>query len=60
MTRRPGGTDDRPAERPAFGKRPQNQAVLVEGTAEFPCEALGDPRPVARWRKEEGEMPPGR
>ncbi|KAM9217008.1 roundabout homolog 3 [Leptosomus discolor] len=47
-------------ERPAFGKRPLNQAVLVEGTAEFPCEAVGDPRPAARWRKEEGEMPPGR
>ncbi|KAK2532696.1 hypothetical protein Q9233_005050 [Columba guinea] len=60
-----GERDSEPAElvvfeRPVFGKRPQNQAVLVEGTAEFPCEALGDPRPVARWRKEEGEMPPGR
>lgn len=59
-TRRPSRTDELHAERPVFGKRPQNQAVLVEGTAEFPCEALGDPRPVARWRKEEGEMPPGR
>ncbi|KAM6334352.1 LOW QUALITY PROTEIN: roundabout homolog 3 [Alca torda] len=47
-------------ERPAFGKRPRNQAVLVEGTAEFPCQAVGDPRPAARWRKEEGEMPAGR
>lgn len=58
--RPPSGTDGRPAERPAFGKRPLNQAVLVEGTAEFPCEAVGDPQPAARWRKEEGEMPPGR
>ncbi|XP_065507964.1 roundabout homolog 3 [Caloenas nicobarica] len=60
-----GERDSEPAElvvfeRPAFGKRPQNQAVLVEGTAEFPCEVLGDPQPVARWHKEEGEMPPGR
>ncbi|XP_059685521.1 roundabout homolog 3 [Gavia stellata] len=60
-----GERDSEPAElvvfeRPAFGKRPLNQAVLVEGTAEFPCEAVGDPRPAARWRKEEGEMPPGR
>ncbi|XP_054079254.1 roundabout homolog 3 [Rissa tridactyla] len=47
-------------ERPAFGKRPRNQAVLVEGTVEFPCQAVGDPRPAARWRKEEGEMPAGR
>ncbi|XP_053943004.1 roundabout homolog 3 [Cuculus canorus] len=47
-------------ERPMFSKRPLNQAVLVEGTAEFPCEALGDPQPLARWRKEEGELPPGR
>ncbi|XP_054251693.1 LOW QUALITY PROTEIN: roundabout homolog 3 [Indicator indicator] len=60
-----GERDSEPAElvvfeRPAFGKRPLNQAVLVEGMAEFPCEVLGDPRPAARWRKEEGEMPPGR
>ncbi|KAK4809408.1 hypothetical protein QYF61_009663 [Mycteria americana] len=60
-----GERDSEPAElvvfeRPAFGKRPVNQAVLVEGTAEFPCEAVGDPRPAARWRKEEGEMPAGR
>uniref|UniRef100_A0A672V6J1 Roundabout guidance receptor 3 n=1 Tax=Strigops habroptila TaxID=2489341 RepID=A0A672V6J1_STRHB len=60
-----GEKDSEPAElvvfeRPAFGRRPLNQAVLVEGTVEFPCEAVGDPRPVARWRKEEGEMPPGR
>uniref|UniRef100_A0A8C4UXA7 Ig-like domain-containing protein n=1 Tax=Falco tinnunculus TaxID=100819 RepID=A0A8C4UXA7_FALTI len=60
-----GERDSEPAElvvfeRPAFGKRPLNQAVLVEGTVEFPCEVVGDPRPVARWRKEEGEMPPGR
>ncbi|XP_072740943.1 roundabout homolog 3 [Ciconia boyciana] len=60
-----GERDSDPAElvvfeRPAFGKRPGNQAVLLEGTAEFPCEAVGDPRPAARWRKEEGEMPAGR
>ncbi|NWS16837.1 ROBO2 protein, partial [Pachyramphus minor] len=56
----PGGTDSHPTERPAFGKRPLNQAVLVEGTAEFACEAVGDPQPAARWHKEEGEMPVGR
>ncbi|XP_014744231.1 PREDICTED: roundabout homolog 3 [Sturnus vulgaris] len=60
-----GERDSEPAElvvfeRPAFGKRPHNQVVLVEGTAEFACEAVGDPQPVARWRKEEGEMPLGR
>uniref|UniRef100_A0A8C0UCY8 Uncharacterized protein n=1 Tax=Cyanistes caeruleus TaxID=156563 RepID=A0A8C0UCY8_CYACU len=60
-----GERDSEPAElvvfeRPAFGKRPQNQVVLVEGTAEFACEAVGDPQPAARWRKEEGEMPLGR
>ncbi|XP_009069769.1 PREDICTED: roundabout homolog 2-like, partial [Acanthisitta chloris] len=53
-------TDSHPAERPAFGKRPLSQAVLVEGTAEFACEVVGDPQPAARWRKEEGEMPLGR
>ncbi|KAL9825753.1 roundabout homolog 3 isoform 3-T3 [Geothlypis trichas] len=60
-----GERDSEPAElvvfeRPAFGKRPQNQVVLVEGTAEFACEVMGDPQPAARWRKEEGEMPLGR
>uniref|UniRef100_A0A663F3U9 Ig-like domain-containing protein n=1 Tax=Aquila chrysaetos chrysaetos TaxID=223781 RepID=A0A663F3U9_AQUCH len=60
-----GERDSEPAElvvfeRPAFGKRPLNKAVLVEGTVEFPCEVVGDPQPAARWRKEEGKMPPGR
>ncbi|XP_031989513.1 roundabout homolog 3 isoform X2 [Corvus moneduloides] len=60
-----GERDSEPAElvvfeRPAFGKRPHNQVVLVEGTAEFACEAVGDPQPAVRWRKEEGEMPLGR
>ncbi|XP_035411626.1 roundabout homolog 3 [Cygnus atratus] len=60
-----GERDSEPAElvvfeRPAFSKRPLNQAVLVDETAEFPCEALGDPRPTARWRKEDSELPPGR
>ncbi|XP_058674973.1 roundabout homolog 3 [Ammospiza caudacuta] len=60
-----GERDSEPAElvvfeRPAFGKRPQNQVVLVEGTAEFACKVMGDPQPAARWRKEEGEMPLGR
>lgn len=56
----PAGLTAAPAERPAFGKRPLNKAVLVEGTVEFPCEVVGDPQPAARWRKEEGKMPPGR
>ncbi|XP_064253699.1 roundabout homolog 3 [Passer domesticus] len=60
-----GERDSEPAElvvfeRPVFGKRPHNQVVLVEGTAEFACEVMGDPQPAARWRKEEGEMPLGR
>lgn len=49
-----------PSERPAFGRRPQNQAVLEDQAAEFPCEALGDPLPTARWRREDGELPAGR
>ncbi|XP_035202153.1 roundabout homolog 3 isoform X2 [Oxyura jamaicensis] len=60
-----GERDSEPAElvvfeRPAFSKRPLNQAVLVDETAEFPCEVLGDPQPTARWRKEDGELPLGR
>ncbi|OXB81229.1 UNVERIFIED_CONTAM: hypothetical protein H355_014273 [Colinus virginianus] len=60
-----GERDSEPAElvvleRPAFGRRPQNQAVLEDQAAEFPCEALGDPTPTARWRREDGELPAGR
>ncbi|XP_048824307.1 roundabout homolog 3 [Lagopus muta] len=60
-----GERDSEPAElvvfeRPAFGRRPQNQAVLEDQAAEFPCEALGDPPPTARWRREDGELPAGR
>uniref|UniRef100_A0A8V1A0V1 Roundabout guidance receptor 3 n=1 Tax=Gallus gallus TaxID=9031 RepID=A0A8V1A0V1_CHICK len=60
-----GERDSEPAElvvfeRPAFGRRPQNQAVLEDQAAEFPCEALGDPLPTARWRREDGELPAGR
>ncbi|XP_021231746.1 roundabout homolog 3 isoform X5 [Numida meleagris] len=60
-----GERDSEPAElvvfeRPVFGRRPQNQAVLEDQAAEFPCEALGDPPPTARWRREDGELPAGR
>ncbi|KAM9369930.1 roundabout homolog 3 [Phaethornis superciliosus] len=60
-----GERDSAPArllvlERPAFGRRPQDQAVLVGVTAQFPCQAGGDPRPDVRWHKEEGTMPAGR
>ncbi|OXB56019.1 hypothetical protein ASZ78_015483 [Callipepla squamata] len=60
-----GERDSEPAElvvleRPVFGRRPQNQAVLEDQAAEFPCEALGDPTPTARWRREDGELPAGR
>ncbi|KAJ7413195.1 Roundabout 2 [Willisornis vidua] len=57
-----GERDSEPAELVVFGfgRRPLNQAVLVEGTAEFACEAVGDPQPAVRWHKEESEMPLGR
>ncbi|XP_072850122.2 roundabout homolog 1 isoform X1 [Pogona vitticeps] len=47
-------------ERPSFVKRPSNLAVTVDDSAEFNCEARGDPVPTVRWRKDDGELPKGR
>ncbi|XP_070606360.1 roundabout homolog 1 isoform X2 [Erythrolamprus reginae] len=47
-------------ERPSFVKRPSNLAVTVEDSAEFNCEARGDPVPTVRWRKDDGELPKSR
>lgn len=47
-------------ERPSFVKRPSNMAVTVDDTAEFKCEARGDPVPTLRWRKDDGELPKAR
>ncbi|KAM3836826.1 roundabout homolog 1 [Vipera latastei] len=47
-------------ERPSFVKRPSNLAVTVDDSAEFSCEARGDPVPTLRWRKDDGELPKSR
>ncbi|XP_045139597.1 roundabout homolog 3 [Echinops telfairi] len=47
-------------ERPSFLRRPVNQVVLADAPVDFPCEVQGDPPPHLRWRKEDGELPPGR
>uniref|UniRef100_A0A670Y2Q1 Ig-like domain-containing protein n=1 Tax=Pseudonaja textilis TaxID=8673 RepID=A0A670Y2Q1_PSETE len=47
-------------ERPSFVKRPSNLAVTIEDSAEFNCEARGDPVPTLRWRKDDGELPKSR
>ncbi|XP_063304705.1 roundabout homolog 1 isoform X1 [Pelobates fuscus] len=44
-------------ERPSFVKRPSNMAVTVDDSAEFKCEARGDPVPTVRWRKDDGDLP---
>lgn len=41
-------------------KRPSNLAVTVDDSAEFKCEARGDPVPTVRWRKDDGELPKAR
>ena len=41
-------------------KRPSNLAVTVDDSAEFKCEARGDPVPTVRWRKDDGELPKSR
>lgn len=48
------------SERPSFVKRPSNLAVTVDDSAEFKCEARGDPVPTVRWRKDDGELPKSR
>ncbi|XP_076876936.1 roundabout homolog 2-like [Brachyhypopomus gauderio] len=47
-------------ERPTFVRRPVNQVVLVDETAEFRCQVQGDPAPSLRWRKDDAEIPRGR
>ncbi|XP_007950326.1 roundabout homolog 3 [Orycteropus afer afer] len=47
-------------ERPSFLRRPGNQVVLADAPVDFPCEVQGDPPPHLSWRKEDGELPPGR
>ncbi|ELW72215.1 Roundabout like protein 3, partial [Tupaia chinensis] len=47
-------------ERPSFLRRPADQVVLVDAPASFLCEVQGDPQPLLRWRKEDGELPVGR
>ncbi|XP_028817360.1 roundabout homolog 1 isoform X4 [Denticeps clupeoides] len=47
-------------ERPSFVQRPSSMSVLVDQSAEFRCEARGDPVPTVRWKKEDGELPKGR
>uniref|UniRef100_H3A0E4 Roundabout guidance receptor 1 n=1 Tax=Latimeria chalumnae TaxID=7897 RepID=H3A0E4_LATCH len=47
-------------ERPSFVKRPSNLAVTVDDSAEFKCEARGDPVPTVRWRKDDSELPKAR
>uniref|UniRef100_A0A803U092 Roundabout guidance receptor 1 n=2 Tax=Anolis carolinensis TaxID=28377 RepID=A0A803U092_ANOCA len=47
-------------ERPSFVKRPSNLAVTADDSAEFNCEARGDPVPTVRWRKDDGELPKAR
>lgn len=34
------------------------QMVMVGGSVEFECEAIGDPQPFVKWSKVESELPP--
>ncbi|KAL2094463.1 hypothetical protein ACEWY4_009182 [Coilia grayii] len=47
-------------ERPSFVKRPVSQVSLADENVNFQCEARGDPVPIVRWRKEDGDLPKGR
>ncbi|XP_042199708.1 basement membrane-specific heparan sulfate proteoglycan core protein [Callorhinchus milii] len=35
------------------------QTVMIGGSVEFECQAIGDPQPVVGWSKVEGTLPPG-
>ena len=41
-------------------KRPVSQVSLADESVNFQCEARGDPVPIVRWRKEDGDLPKGR
>lgn len=45
-------------EPPKFIMTPKNMKVEEEGTVEFKCSAVGEPKPTIFWSKKSGKMPP--
>lgn len=46
--------------KPVLLLKPQNASVKMGESAQFSCEAKGDPRPVVMWSREQGPLPNGR
>ena len=41
-------------------KPPAKVVVLLRGTLRINCRVSGDPKPVIKWKKQEGQLPVGR
>ncbi|XP_072302993.1 roundabout homolog 4 [Eucyclogobius newberryi] len=47
-------------EKPVLVLRPQNVSVRMGQSAQFSCQAKGDPAPVVMWSRDQGPLPNGR
>ncbi|CAL1574079.1 unnamed protein product [Knipowitschia caucasica] len=47
-------------EKPVLLMRPQNVSVKMGQSAQFSCQARGDPPPVVMWSRDQGPLPNGR
>ena len=47
-------------EKPKVMKAPQDVLIEQDEDVLFECRVSGDPAPVIRWRKEDGQLPQGR
>ncbi|KAK7925473.1 hypothetical protein WMY93_007783 [Mugilogobius chulae] len=47
-------------EKPVLVLRPQNVSVKMGESAQFSCQAKGDPAPVVMWSRDQGPLPNGR
>ncbi|KAM3601676.1 uncharacterized protein V6R79_016599 [Siganus canaliculatus] len=46
--------------KPVFVLKPENASVRMGESAQFYCQAKGDPRPAVIWSREQGPLPNGR
>ena len=47
-------------EKPKLVKGPHDDLKQENEEVEFACQATGDPTPTITWRREQGNIPPGR
>ncbi|XP_019904244.2 roundabout homolog 1 isoform X2 [Esox lucius] len=46
--------------KPVLVLKPQDVSVEIGESAQFSCEAKGDPKPAVKWSREQGTLPNGR